>query len=225
MDSKQIYRLIAGDRFDLLSDEERERLAEALIERPGVDPLDVSRRLRDALSDAEEPERERAFRDALAAAESAVRPPAAPLRRAARATRGIWQVALVAAAVAIVAWALFGLRGGVQDDRSLSGDVLFLGAERGAGDAAFDIDASSSSPDVTLVFEARAGASPLYWRVVSNARVRVAGGVIEFSGGASGLRPLAVQVPKPRLEPTQLYWLVVEDADREVLHRWSFRVE
>lgn len=233
MDKQEIYRMIVGGQFDLLTDEETQRLAERLTGRTDVDPVDVSRRLRAALTGSEEAGRDQAFNDALAAA--AASPgmrPQVPRRRGAGALRGVWRYALAAAAGAVVVWLAVGPPRGGDDAVPGAGigvaDAVFLGVERAATEPTIDLDSTSAS-HITLIVEARVPArvpaSPLRWRVTDNNGADLLTGEIAFAATPGALRHLAVTIPKSRLAVAGVCWLLFEDAGGNVIGRWSFRVE
>ncbi len=221
MDSTRIYRMLAADRFDLLSDSEKRRLAEALQRNPGIDPADFADRLGEALGGADDPGRDRAFMDALEEAEAAethVLP-----ARGTGAVRSAWRMALAAAAGAVAVWLFTGLPDR-EPPAGRAGQPLFLSGDRSEGGAEADLDASTA-PNITLIAEARIDVQRVTWQVLNGNLNVLMSGSIEFAEEKSALRTISVQIPKDRFTVETVYWFVLTDEKGETLRRWEFFLE
>lgn len=228
MKTGQIYRMLAADHFDLLSDRDKHRLAEALAQNADIDPADFLYRLKGAFDQTQGEDREGAFMVALAEAESDMSDSVpesgsagAPTPGGSMAFRGILRLALAAAVGAAAFWA-FTPSPDPQAPLNGAGQPVFLNADRSAGGPEVDIE-DSTAPFITLIAESRIEASDVTWQVLDGNLKVLDSGTIGFAGNA--LRTVSVQIPKEILTFSSSYWFVLSAENGEIIRRWSFRVE
>ena len=156
----EIYRLIAADHFEMLSSDEQKQLAAALHEHPEIDREAFVSELRARLQGDAAADQDRAFLDAIAAAEAELAgaddevvdspSPGGGGRQPRRAAFGWWRTLAAAVAGALVVFVAGQLREAPPSDTAapatdLAGQPVFLDATRSEASQVIDLGASSAT--------------------------------------------------------------------------------